>query len=55
MKATGHYEQVKDIDPKAVLSAHTIEHIDHWVAKFPAERKRSALLQSLSAPKVASN
>ena len=49
MKATGHYEQVKDIDPKAVLSAETIGHIDHWVAKFPPDRKRSALLQSLWA------
>ncbi|HWT16374.1 MAG TPA: NADH-quinone oxidoreductase subunit NuoE [Patescibacteria group bacterium] len=49
MKATGHYEQVKDIDPKAVLSTDTIGHIDHWVAKFPPERKRSALLQALWA------
>ena len=49
MKATGHYEQVKDIDPKTVLSTDTIGHIDHWVAKFPPERKRSALLQALWA------
>jgi NADH-quinone oxidoreductase subunit E len=49
MKATGHYEQVKDIDPKTVLSETTIAHIDHWVAKFPPERKRSALLQALWA------
>lgn len=49
MKATGHYEQVKDIDPKTVLHAKTIEHIDHWVAKFPPDRKRSALLQALWA------
>lgn len=49
MKATGHYEQVKDIDPKTMLSEPTIAHIDHWVAKFPPERKRSALLQALWA------
>ena len=49
MKATGNYNSVKDVDPRSVLNAHTIEHIDHWVAKFPADRKRSALLQSLWA------
>jgi NADH-quinone oxidoreductase subunit E len=49
MRATGHYEQVKDIEPRSVLSAETIAHIDHWVAKFPPERKRSALLQALWA------
>ncbi|MBK8285894.1 MAG: NADH-quinone oxidoreductase subunit NuoE [Ahniella sp.] len=49
MKATGHYEQVKNVDPLEVLNAHTREHIDHWIAKFPPERKRSALLQALMA------
>ena len=49
MKATGHYSQVKDIDPLVVLEAATRAHIDHWVAKFPPERKRSALIQGLSA------
>lgn len=49
MKATGHYEQVKNVDPNVVLDAHTREHIDHWLAKFPPERKRSALLQALFA------
>lgn len=47
MKATGTYEQIKDVVPDDVLTAHTREHIDHWVAKFPADRKRSALIQSL--------
>ena len=47
MKATGTYEQIKDVVPDDVLSAHTREHIDHWVAKFPPDRKRSALIQSL--------
>ena len=32
-----------------LLSEHTIEEIDHWVARFPAEHKRSAVLQSLVA------
>ncbi|QDE40148.1 NADH-quinone oxidoreductase subunit NuoE [Luteibacter pinisoli] len=49
MKATGHFEQVKDVDPFAVLNDHTREHIDHWVSKFPPDRKRSALIQSLMA------
>ncbi len=49
MKATGTYEQVKDVDPNVALSSHTREHIDHWVAKFPPDRKRSALIQGLWA------
>jgi len=49
MKATGHYQEVKDVDPLIVLNAHTREHIDAWVAKFPPDRKRSALIQGLMA------
>jgi len=49
VKATGHYQEVKDVDPLVELNAHTREHIDHWVAKFPPERKRSALIQGLFA------
>jgi NADH-quinone oxidoreductase subunit E len=33
----------------AVLSAHVREEIDHWVAKFPPERKRSAVISALHA------
>ena len=47
MKATGHFEQVKDVDPLVVLNDHTRAHIDHWVSKFPPDRKRSALIQGL--------
>ena len=32
-----------------LLSAETSAVIDHWAAKFPAEQKRSALIQSLMA------
>ncbi|MCP4469711.1 MAG: NADH-quinone oxidoreductase subunit NuoE [Gammaproteobacteria bacterium] len=32
-----------------LLNDHTRAEIDHWVARFPEERKRSALLQSLVA------
>ena len=47
MKATGHFEQVRNVDPLAVLTEHTRQHIDHWVAKFPPDRKRSALIRAL--------
>jgi len=33
----------------AGLTDETRKTIDHWVAKFPADRKRSALIQSLMA------
>lgn len=49
MKASGNFAAVKDVDPQVALSADTRSHIDHWVAKFPPERKRSALLQALMA------
>jgi NADH-quinone oxidoreductase subunit E len=47
VKATNHYNEVKDVDPQIALDAHTREHIDHWVSKFPPDRKRSALIQAL--------
>ncbi len=49
MKATGTYEQTRDVDPLVALDVRTREHIDHWAAKFPADRKRSALIQGLWA------
>jgi NADH-quinone oxidoreductase subunit E len=35
--------------PGDVLSAHVREEIDHWLAKFPPERKRSAVIAALHA------
>ena len=32
-----------------VLSDHTRHEIDHWVAKFPADRRRSAVIAALRA------
>jgi len=32
-----------------LLTAHTIEEIDDWVSRYPAEQKRSALLAALRA------
>ena len=49
MKATGTFETAREADPLAVLSDRTREHIDHWVAKFPPDRKRSAVIQGLFA------
>lgn len=33
----------------AMLTEATLKTIDHWVAKFPADKKRSALIQALMA------
>ena len=49
MKATGNYAAVKDVDPMVVLTDVTRGKIDHWLGKFPPERKRSALIQGLFA------
>ena len=49
MKATGNFEAARDVDPMVVLSDKTRAHIDHWLTKFPPERKRSAVLQGLHA------
>ena len=49
MKASGNFDKVKDVDPMQVLTAETRAHIDHWVAKFPPDRKRSAVIQGLMA------
>ena len=35
--------------PAALLNKETRQHIEHWVAKFPQDHKRSALIQSLMA------
>ncbi len=32
-----------------LLSAHTIEEIDEWLSRYPADRKKSALLAALLA------
>ena len=34
-------------NPTAVLSEHTRHEIDRWVAKFPPERRRSAVIAAL--------
>ena len=35
--------------PPAALSAHTLATIDHWVARFPPGRQRSAVIAALRA------
>ncbi len=49
MRATGNFDQVRDVDPATVLSESTRAHIEHWLAKFPPDRRRSATLQALMA------
>lgn len=49
MKATGNFEKVRNVDPLVVLNAHTREHMDQWLQKFPPDRKRPVLLQGLWA------
>ena len=34
---------------EALLTEKTLEIIDHWLAKFPVDKKRSALIQALMA------
>jgi NADH-quinone oxidoreductase subunit E len=34
---------------QTLLDEHTREEIDHWLTKFPSDRKRSALLAALRA------
>lgn len=36
-----------DTETKEILSQHTTEEIDKWLAKFPADRRRSAVLAAL--------
>lgn len=49
MKATGNFEAAQHVDPMVALSDATRAHIDHWLTKFPPDRKRSAVLQGLHA------
>ena len=49
MKATGNFAACQDVDPMVALTDATRATIDHWVAKFPADRKRSAVIQGLIA------
>src|ERR1700735_1638827 len=55
MQVTGNYRQAKNVDPLVVLTEHTRHHIDHWLGKFPPDRKRSALIQSLFAAQEQNN
>src|SRR3546814_19160602 len=53
MKATGNFENARNVDPMVVLSDDVRAYIDHWVAKFPPDRKRSADIQGLLATQQA--
>lgn len=40
---------MEQTENKATLSAHVREEIDHWIAKFPPGRQRSAVIGALHA------
>ena len=42
-------EAEKKAGGHAMLSSQTLQTIDYWLAKFPPDKKRSALIQSLMA------
>lgn len=41
--------EASNLSTAKLLSAHLREEIDHWLAKFPPDRKRSAVLAALRA------
>jgi len=49
MKATGNFEKAQHVDPLVALADATRANIDAWIARFPPERKRSAVIQGLIA------
>ena len=49
MKATGNFAACQHVDPMVALTDATRAHIDHWTSKFPADRRRSAVIQGLMA------
>jgi len=49
VKATGNFEAARNVDPLVALSEATRAEIDRWLAKFPPDRKRSAVLAGLHA------
>ena len=49
MKATGNFEACQHVDPMVALSDATRARIEEWLARFPADRRRSAVIQALIA------
>ena len=42
-------------DTNTILSAHTIEDIDEWLSRYPADQKKSAVLAALRAAQHQNN
>ena len=49
MKATGNFRNAQAVDPMVALTDATRASIDAWIARFPPDRKRSAVIQGLIA------
>jgi len=49
MRATGNFDACRHVDPALALSDATRARIEDWLARFPADRRRSAVIQALIA------
>lgn len=49
MKASNSIPNPDLVDPMVVLSEHTRHEIEHWLEKFPEDRRRSATIAGLRA------
>jgi NADH-quinone oxidoreductase subunit E len=49
MKAANTIPNPDAVDPMVVLNDHTRHEIEHWLAKFPPDRRRSATIAALRA------
>jgi NADH-quinone oxidoreductase subunit E len=49
MKAANTIPSPDAVDPMVTLSDHTRHEIDHWLEKFPSDRRRSATIAGLRA------
>ena len=41
MRATGNFENARNVDPMVALSDATRAHIDHWLGKSPGNDARA--------------
>ena len=49
MKAANSHINPETVDPMLVLNDHTRHEIEHWLTKFPADKRRSAMIAGLRA------
>ena len=49
MRAQSEQSNPDAVDPLVVLTEHTRQDIDHWLGKYPPDRRRSGLIAGLRA------